>query len=394
MSKPNKELHIVFIASWYPSEKNPLLGIFIRRHAEALAMFHRVTVLHAVADDDMKKGEFRIQKQEEGKLREVIVYFGRNSTKKGIFRMAAQNKLLTKHYRFGAEKISQWYGEVDLLHLNVIWPLGRIARKLSKFWKAPLVITEHWTGYHPEDGRYRGMAMKWLSGGTTKKAKKILPVSEHLMAAMKGHGLKGNYEVVPNVVNTQVFHPKNEKPEIKQLIHVSALDDHQKNISGLLRAFQKVRKKHPSLELLIVGGGPDEAALKRLSNELGLTFRGVNFTGKLIGIELAKAYQNSSALILNSRFENQPVVMLEALCCGIPVIAPKIGGIPEVISEDNGVLFDANKEESLLQAVDTWMSRSDSYDRQTIGKSAAERFGKEQVGKKLSDIYSHILGEC
>jgi glycosyltransferase involved in cell wall biosynthesis len=212
---------------------------------------------------------------------------------------------LKKHYRFGVEKIEQWYGKPDVLHLNVVFPIGTIERRVAKFWKIPLVVTEHWTGYQPEDGRYRGFAMKRITRKTIKKAKVILPVSESLKSAMLNHGLKGNYQVVPNVVNDSLFVLPEEPVEGLKMLHVSSLDDTQKNVTGLLKQFVQIKRQHPNAELNIVGSGADESAIKRLANELGLTFRGVNFLGKLEGEALAKVYREANVFVMNSRFETQ-----------------------------------------------------------------------------------------
>jgi tRNA threonylcarbamoyl adenosine modification protein (Sua5/YciO/YrdC/YwlC family) len=90
----SREYHIVFLASWYPGPAHPLLGIFIRRHAEAAAMKHKVTVLHAVSDLSMKEGEFRIVKHEEGNLREVILHYGKKVRKNKFLNAIAQFRLL------------------------------------------------------------------------------------------------------------------------------------------------------------------------------------------------------------------------------------------------------------------------------------------------------------
>jgi glycosyltransferase involved in cell wall biosynthesis len=387
-------MNILFLASWYPTEKNPLLGIFIRRHAIAVSRFHQVTVLHAVADSDMKEGEFRIAKQESESFRELIIYFGKSSSSNKLSKFLKQNSLLKKHYRFGANKVEEWYGKPDIVHLNVPWPLGNIAIELTNKWKSKLIVSEHWTGYQPEDGRFQGFFMKWLTARTLKKASFILPVSEQLMAAMKKHGLKGNFEVLPNVVDDQLFTSAEGEKPIRKLIHVSVIDDKQKNVSGLLKAFKKIHHKYPDVSLTIVGGGPDESAIKRLSNELGLTFRGVEFKGSLTGTELVSEFHKASALVMNSRFENQPVVILEALCCGLPVIAPSIGGIPEIISSKNGILFEAENEKALVDAIEQWLRDEDSFIRPNIRLDAVAHFGAYAVGEMLSKIYLKATGKC
>ena len=389
-----KKLHVLFFSSWYPNQKNNLLGIFVKRHAQAVALFHQVTILHTIADDTMKVGEFRIEKNESQNLNEVIVHYGRNANLKGWLKSFKNFKLLKKHYQFGAQKVLDWYGKPDIAHLNIPWPIGSIALNICKKWKIPMAVTEHWTGYHPEDGRYRGFAMKQMTAKVIRKAAFVAPVSEQLMKAMQKHGLKGKYQVVGNVVDTELFKPAVSRLETLKLLHVSVLDDAQKNVTGLLRAFKKVHLKHPEVELVIVGGGPDESAIKRLSNELGLTFRGVSFTGRLEGQALAAAYANASALILNSRYENQPVVMLEALSCGIPVIAPSIGGIPEVINETNGILFKPNDESQTEKGMLQWLENHSKYNRDDIRREAIQKFSYKSIGKQLSDLYLNALGQC
>ena len=78
MSQENP-LHILFLASWYPSKKEPTLGIFIKRHAQAVATINKVSVLHAIADKDLKEGEFRIERKSEGNFHEFIVSYGRSN---------------------------------------------------------------------------------------------------------------------------------------------------------------------------------------------------------------------------------------------------------------------------------------------------------------------------
>ncbi|MEX1187612.1 MAG: glycosyltransferase family 4 protein, partial [Bacteroidia bacterium] len=301
---------------------------------------------------------------------------------------------LKKYYRFGAEKVEQWYGKPDFVHLNVIWPLGNIALSLKKKWKSKLIITEHWTGYQPEDGRYKGFLMKWLTSKTIKKANFILPVSDQLKQAMLTHGLKGNYEVLPNVVDNELFKSAEGEKPIRKLLHVSVMDDKQKNVSGLLKAFKRIHHKYPDVQLTIVGSGPDESAIKRFSNELGLTFRGVEFKGKLTGVDLAREYRKASALVMNSRFENQPVVILEALCSGLPVIAPEIGGIPEVINQKNGILFQASDENALVEAIEKYLKQENDYDAEQISEEAAQKYGVYAVGEMLSKVYLKAEGKC
>lgn len=353
---------------------------------------HRVTVIHAVADDEMKEGEFRLDRQENGKLHEFILYYGKARKGLRFLRQWKNWKLLKKHYQFAFSKAIEWAGKPDIIHLQVIWPLGQFAADMSRKYKVPLVITEHWTGYQAADGRYTGRVLKSVSKRAVRRAKMILTVSEHLHNEMLRHGLKGEYRKLSNVVDTSVFRPASESPEKFRFIHVSSLDDAQKNVTGLIRAFGQARKRNPELELVIVGSGNDESAIRRFSNEQGLTTRGIQFLPFRDGLQLASEMQQSGALVLNSRYENQPVVMLEALCCGIPVIAPKIGGIPEELNEHNGVMFPVNDEEALTKALIEVAANASSFNRAEIARSASALYGTQAVAQASDEIYRYLAG--
>jgi len=383
--------NILMLSAWYPTDKNPFLGIFVRRHAEAIALKHNVYLLHVTVDNEMKEKEFRIQKKQTGQLTEIVIYYGKSKRKTNLYNQFKNYNILNKHYSFGLNKYLESEIKFDLIHLNIAWPLGLIAKSISEQLKIPAVLSEHWTGYLPEDGRYKGAFLKYVTKKIVKKAKAITTVSNHLANQMISLGLKGNYVTISNVVDSELFNYKKKEGDKISLIHVSSLDDAQKNVTGLLRAFQKIKKKHQELELIIVGSGPNEQLIKRLSNELGLTTRGVTFVGHKTEIELATYFQQADALILNSLYENQPVVILEALCCGIPVISSDVGGIGENVNPENGLLFKPNDENGLIQAIDDFILKKDSFNAISIQNSAKERYSKNIIAAEFDILFQSVV---
>lgn len=382
--------NIFFIASWYPSIRNRSLGIFIRRHADALALKHRVTVIHVVADADMKAGEFRINRKEEGQRRDVILYYGKHHKGWKLRRAYRNWRLMKQHLHFAFQKAVEWSGMPNVLHLQVIWPLGGVAAQLSRKHRIPLYITEHWTGYQPEDGRYRGRMMKMITRKAIQRATTIVTVSQQLQKAMEACGLHGRYTQLANVVDTAAFKPDegaSRDARRHRFIHISSLDDAQKNVTGLLRAFAAARKHHPKLELWIVGSGNDESRIRLFSNELGLSQRGVSFYPHA-GPELLNSYLNQcGALVLNSRYENQPVVILEAFAAGLPVVVPDVGGISEICESRRAIVFKAN-DESALSAALLEMAQSAEMDTpEAIADFAGKNFGMQAVAEAAARIY-------
>ena len=387
-------LHILFLSSWYPNRNAATLGIFVRRHAQAVALKNKVTVLHAVPDAELKDGEFRLDRKTEGNLSEFIVYYGRSNSGFKLFRAWHNWKLLRKHYLFGLEKLIERNGKPDLIHAHVPWPIGKIARLISKKLRIPFGLTEHWTGYQPEDGRYKGGLVIRVTRLSIRKSAFIAPVSHQLQQAMEAHGLKGNYHVIPNVVDTDVFKPNPKAHSKTRFLHVSTLDDAQKDVTGILKAFQQALREMPEMELVIVGGGNDENTIKRISNEMGLTFRGVEFKGKLQGEALVDELNQADVLLLNSRYENQPVVILEALACGIPVIAPAIGGIPEVVNAAQGIVFNRSEEGALKKALLAFHASKDGYSQDELRRYAVATFSMKAISEQLDELYRKTLKEC
>ena len=117
----------------------------------------------------------------------------------------------------------------------------------------------------------------------------------------------------------------------------------------------------------------------------------IRCTGELsyeqVGVELRK----SSALVMFSFYENMPCVILEALCTGLPVIASRVGGITEVVGEDNGILINAGNENELLKAMKEMIAKYPSYKRDQISRKAAAQFSYETIGRTITQVYDEVL---
>ena len=100
--------------------------------------------------------------------------------------------------------------------------------------------------------------------------------------------------------------------------------------------------------------------------------------------------QQSDAFLLFSRFENQPCVVLESLCCGLPVISTKVGGIGELIDESNGILIESGDVNGLVWAMQRMMDDHSKYERATIAAKASAAFNYQAVGKRIADLYDYI----
>ncbi|TAL42608.1 MAG: glycosyltransferase, partial [Chitinophagaceae bacterium] len=83
---------------------------------------------------------------------------------------------------------------------------------------------------------------------------------------------------------------------------------------------------------------------------------------------------------------------LEALCCGLPVIATRVGGIPEIINQQNGLLIEPGNETQLIQAIEKMMDHYSNYNRKTISENAVLKFSYASVGQQLYSLYQTRQG--
>ena len=115
------------------------------------------------------------------------------------------------------------------------------------------------------------------------------------------------------------------------------------------------------------------------------------FSGLIPYQQVAEYLRNADALIMFSRYENLPCVILEALTCGLPVVSTDVGGIREVIHEDNGILIPSEQEDELLKAIDRLLHKMHTFDKQKIAFSAKKKFSFEIVGRQFNEIYKEVL---
>jgi glycosyltransferase involved in cell wall biosynthesis len=275
--------------------------------------------------------------------------------------------------------------------LNAIFPACIPTLQLIKKLKCPLFITEHWTGYSPEDGSYKGFIMKYFTKQIVAKAHTIITVSDYLTRMMKSHNLQGSYRVVPNVIDTELFSPSDiSKQEATRFIHISSLDEAQKNVSGIISAFASALKTNADMHLSIVGEAPNKASLQALTKHLGINSN-VTFLGCLMGTDLVQAINMHDALVMFSNYETFCLVIPEGFACGKPVITSNAGGIADYMKPELGISIDPKNEIQLTESFLTFAQTKQQYNPTLIREFAVTHFSKHVINQKLTTLYQLAL---
>ncbi|MGH2933070.1 MAG: glycosyltransferase [Gaiellaceae bacterium] len=370
MSRPR----VLFVTTSYPSDDAPATGVFVLEHARAASLHADVAVLHL----DRRHDTRGISVHREP-IAELPTWRARYAYRPTAVSIAAHVAAGIAGYR----AVHRAGFDPDLVHAHFF--LSALPAALLP---RPMVETEHWTAFLPEDPMTLGAPLELAARVVLGRARTVMPVSESLAVAMRAAGIRAPFRVVPNAVDTSLFHP-GPGGGGKRLVTVGLLH-RQKGIDILLRAFARVRAQRPDATLDIVGDGPERRAYEHLCSELALDAP-VTFHGLRPKPEVAARLAESDLFVLASRFDNNPCVLVEAQAAGLPIVASRVGGIPEIV-EDNGLLAPPNDDEALAGAILDALAGLDRWDRTVIAARADKRYSVAQVGRTLAEVYASALG--
>ncbi|NIM19919.1 MAG: glycosyltransferase [Candidatus Latescibacteria bacterium] len=199
---------------------------------------------------------------------------------------------------------------------------------------------------------------------TLRRCEKVLSVSESLKDEIVKLGIdEARVAVIPNGIDLELF-ARTAKKKARQII---GMDEEapicvcvgrmspEKGVDVVVRALEHVQTE--GLRLLLVGSGSEEDRLKTLATQLNVDEK-IMFAGEKAYTEIPNWLCASDVLVLPSRNEGHPNAVLEALACGVPVIASRVGGVPEIItSPELGLLVDPDNPVQLARAIDQALAR-------------------------------------
>jgi len=203
-------------------------------------------------------------------------------------------------------------------------------------------------------------------------------------------------DVIPNAIELSVFTPPKERdPEGPVCLIFVGRFNAFKNVETLLEATDYLRDKGvDNFELQLVGEGERRPNLERLAVEKGLT-RHVQFLGWLDRQALVERYRQADLFVTATTWEGMPNTVLEAMACGLPIVATRASGLDQLVRERvNGYLVGLNDAYALA---DRLVSLIDNpYERRRMGKEsrriAEQEFDWEYIAAQYVEIYKRILG--
>ena len=193
-------------------------------------------------------------------------------------------------------------------------------------------------------------------------------------------------QVIPNGVDTEFFCPAHSKPArnetVLRILFVGRFQQ-QKNLPVVFR--QVAQLPTATFELHLVGDGPEKQRLEGLARKLGIS-SAITWHGWLPPAALPHVYQSADCLVNPSLYEGMSNVVLEAMACGLPVIASRVPGNDEIVREgESGFLFDLQEPDSLMNAFEQLMNDRDLCAR--LGANARDRVSKNFSWSNVAQAY-------
>ena len=195
---------------------------------------------------------------------------------------------------------------------------------------------------------------------------------------------------IPNGVDTGFFKPA-PVTENRQTITFAGRLDYMKGVHILLEGFKQLRDEMKNVQLTIIGDGPDREKLQNCAREKGIS-DAVNFCGE--AEEIVPYLQQSAVFVLPSFSEGLSNVLLEAMACGLPVVATRVGGTIDLVQDGfNGILIEPDNAGQLYQAMKKILQDKDLAKALGVQarKTAAEKFSLKSVTEQYVSLYQTLV---
>ncbi|HUK85084.1 MAG TPA: glycosyltransferase family 4 protein [Candidatus Acidoferrum sp.] len=279
-----------------------------------------------------------------------------------------------------------------------------VAAKLAKRYNKPFVLTQHNTFIEYDNifGKIERLNDLAVGKETLKEADKIITVSSATKDYVLSLGAKPTkVKVMYNGVDLERFRPlAGKRQEIRRKLGIPQGATvavtvrrlvYKNGVDTLIECANIAVKKNPNIIFLAVGKGPDRDSVQMKARELGIE-NNFRLTGFVADADLPFYYNAADLFVLPSKSgEGLPLVALEAMACGLPVIATNVGGISEILMDDWGRLVPPNEPELLAKAVLEFATINFSSRRLELRSVIEDKFSWEKNVDSLVEIYEELI---
>ena len=293
----------------------------------------------------------------------------------------------------------------DIFQVYTATPDGYAGLMLRKKYNIPLICSFRGSdiNIYPKYDQFT----YYLTKKVITETDQITTVSNALKIVAERIGKpKKEIQVVYNGCNSKMFsYNAKGRLEIRKKLRISLKKIviifvgglvKSKGIFELLSAFTKLNYKYSNLYLILIGNIPDRTALDKIVSSNYLNNK-IYIVSEIPQNEIPYWLSASDIFVFPTYNEGLPNALMEAMACGLPVIATKVGGIPEVVRDgQNGILIDKKSVISIEHSIEKLINNKNmckkmgEYGRTII----EENFSWDSSAKKLTEIYNKLIGKA
>ena len=381
-------MRVLFVTSWYPSTEQVYLGAFVREQAMAVARRHDIRVLAPrltrLPGRSLRPME-SLSKDEPMASRPAATF----TVPRRVSWTSAANAFTGATRRV----LTEWQAEgwsPQVIHGHTLLPAGWTALQLGRELGVPTVVTVH-SSFVSQPVLTRSSEQRVRR--TITEVDALVAVGPTVVEELTGIEPGCKPRLIPNLVDDAFFSPSLGKAawtrdHVLRVVGVGALIP-AKRYHLLLAAVSQLHAAGTGIELTLVGDGPERQRLEREAGRLGIGTI-VRFTGGLDRTGVRDELRKSDLLVHPSRYETFGVVLVEAMACGVPVIATRSGGPDWVVEPETGQLVDVDDPEALSAAMGRFATGKLRNDPATVRARAVARFGSDRVLDQLDALYREL----
>lgn len=372
----NQHINLLVLPELFPEFEGDWRGVFIEDYLKSVESINTQTLYVRLSGD--KKGITDENFRGQFKVRRV------NLTNKKVSPFIKPFMYL-KWFVKGI-KLGKAYSETNIIHAHGGVLNGTLAYFISKKLNVPFIVTEH-------TGPYSRILNSWVKSKISKfvfnKAAKVLVVSEYQKNEVLKLGIPADkVEVSYNPVNTETFKTSLEN-DSKTIAFVSRLDEFKGGLRTV-KAFHQITEKYSEYKLAMVGEGEETAAIEAYVIANNLSDK-ITLKGTLTKLQIAEVLGSSSFFVFPSRHETFGLVVAEALSCGLPVVCTSLTSPKEFINDKNGILVSPDNIDEIVKGMETMIANREMYNSELIHSQIEERFGLENFGRYLIELYNRVI---
>lgn len=393
-------MRVLVLSSTFPSSTEPTRGVFIRERICRLARRCDVVVVAPVPWFPFN----RWIRKERAMVPRVERQDGLTVYHPPFFSMPRYGKSLDGAFYFLSlipfvARLRKGF-PFEVIDAHFAYPDGVAATLLARLFRRPVVITLRGSIVRLAGYRLHRPQLRWA----LRHADRLVAVSDALRRVAVGLGSTADrIRIIPNGVDATAFAPS-DRAEARRLCGLPEAGPILVTVAGIyegkgqldvIEALPDLIRSYPGSLYVVVGGPrPGESYLRRLKQrgrELGLEGH-LRFPGARPHEELPRWFNAADVSVLATRSEGWPNVLLESLACGTPVVAAKVGGVPEIVRDgQDGILYPSGDRTALAAALR--QSLASPRDRGALARRARQFDWNETVEQALDELDQALKGQ-